>query len=277
VTQRPPLTHRTIFATWWPLALSWILMSLELPIVSAVMARLADPEIHLAAYGSVVFPLSMLIEAPIIMLLVASTALVRDRQSYVKVRGFMVRACVTLGAIHVLVATTPLFDLIVGGLIGAPEELHAPARIGLLIMIPWTPSIAYRRFHQGILIRFGRSRAVGAGTGVRLAAIVAVSGLCALADLPGVVVGAAAVATGVLAEALVAGLWARPVIREALPREPEGEPVTTRPSSTSTFRSPSRRSSTWSPCRSRARGSRACRGPWTPSRCGRFSPGSSSC
>ena len=43
-------------------------MSIELPLVSAVMARLSDPTIHLAAYGGVVFPIALVIEAPIIML-----------------------------------------------------------------------------------------------------------------------------------------------------------------------------------------------------------------
>ena len=49
---------------WLPLAASWLLMGLELPAVSAVMARLPDPERSLAAYGGVVFPLALLIESP---------------------------------------------------------------------------------------------------------------------------------------------------------------------------------------------------------------------
>ena len=63
-------------------------MGIELPIVSAVMARLTDPEIHLAAYGGVVFPLALIIEAPVIMLLAASTALSKDWMSYVFLRRF---------------------------------------------------------------------------------------------------------------------------------------------------------------------------------------------
>ena len=44
-------------------------MGLELPVVSAVMARLPQPEVSLAAYGGLVFPTALLIESPIIMLL----------------------------------------------------------------------------------------------------------------------------------------------------------------------------------------------------------------
>jgi hypothetical protein len=54
--------YRKIFATWWPLAASWILMSLELPALSAVIARLPNPDINLAAYGGVVFPLALIFE-----------------------------------------------------------------------------------------------------------------------------------------------------------------------------------------------------------------------
>jgi len=83
------ISMRHIFDTWWPLAASWLLMGAELPLLSAVIARLENPKIHLAAYGGVVFPLALLIEAPIIMLLAASTALSKDMASYRLVRRFM--------------------------------------------------------------------------------------------------------------------------------------------------------------------------------------------
>jgi len=76
------LTTRHILRTWWPLAASWALMALEGPAISLVVARLAFPEIHLAAYGGLVFPLALLVEAPIIMLLAASTALSKDWSAY---------------------------------------------------------------------------------------------------------------------------------------------------------------------------------------------------
>ncbi|MFO7832951.1 MAG: hypothetical protein R6V31_02570, partial [Halohasta sp.] len=50
-------------------------------------------------------------------------------------------------------AFTPAFDTILVPLLGPPEAVIEPARIGLMIMLPWTWTIAYRRFHQGLLIR----------------------------------------------------------------------------------------------------------------------------
>src|SRR5262245_45743446 len=116
-----PLHSREVFASWWPLAASWLLMGLELPAVSAAMARLAEPRIHLAAYGGVVFPLALLIESPIVMLLAGSTALSRDWDSYRIVRRFMVRTSAALTAGHALIAFTPLYDLLVVRVLGVPE------------------------------------------------------------------------------------------------------------------------------------------------------------
>jgi hypothetical protein len=198
-------------------------MGIELPLVSAVMARLADPDIHLAAYGGVVFPVALIVEAPIIMLLAASTALAKDHRSYRMLHRFMMVAGGLLTAVHAALAFTPAFDLILVPLLDPPAEVIEPARVGLMIMLPWTWTIAYRRFHQGLLIRFGHSGAVGVGTAVRLATVssLALAGL-ALGSLPGVVVATIAIATGVSAEALYTGLRTRGVVRGPLR---EADPV----------------------------------------------------
>lgn len=201
-------------------------MGFELPLVSAVLARLADPVTSLAAYGGVVMPLSLMIEAPIIMMLSASTALAKDWRSYLLLRRFTLTTALALTALHVLVAFTPLFDWVVGGLMNAPPEIHDAARRGLQIMTPWTLSIAYRRLQQGVMIRFGRSRAVGVGTAVRLSANAAVLAIGSrVPDLPGIAVGTAAVATGVVCEALYAGLSARAIRAGALRRAAAVEPA----------------------------------------------------
>ena len=203
-----------VVGTWWPLAASWLLMGLELPAVSAFVARLPDPKIHLAAYGGVVFPLALMIESPILMLLSASTALARDRASYRLIRRFMFALAGSLTVLHALIAFTPLFDFVVVRLMGVPVEIREYARLGLRLMLPWTLSVAYRRTQQGVLIRFGHSRAVGIGTIVRLVSyLVVLSAGLAYRRLPGIVVAAIAVIAGVMGEAIYAGLRVRPVLR----------------------------------------------------------------
>lgn len=213
------VTTRGIFKMWWPLAASWILMALELPVMNIVITRLVNPEIHLAAYGSLVFPLALLIEAPIIMLLAASTALCSDWESYRKVRRFTHILSAALTSIHALVAFTPIYGLIARDILSAPEEIIGPARIGMMITLPWTWAIAYRRFNQGVLIRFGHSLAVGLGTLVRLLADCAILAMgYFVGTIQGTAVATAAIIAGVLFEALYVGLRVRPVLRNQLPK-----------------------------------------------------------
>ncbi len=226
---RSPLTTRQVFRTWWPLAASWILMALEGPLQTIFVARLADPKIHLAAFGSLVLPIAMLIEAPIIMLLSASTALSADIDAYRKIRRFTHGLSASLTALHALLALTPLYGILVVNVLHAPAEIVEPARIGFILMIPWTWAIAYRRFNQGILIRFGRSITVGIGTLIRLSAngVVLILGFTAF-TVPGTTLACLAVMAGVLSEAAYAGLCVRPVVRTALPRESSGKPLSTK-------------------------------------------------
>ncbi len=177
-----------------------------------------------------VFPLALIIESPIIMLLSASVALSKDWASYRLVRTYMMVAGASLTALHTLIVFTPLYYVVVRGILGAPEAIVEPARIGLAIMLPWTWTIAYRRFNQGVLIRFGHSRAVGAGTIVRLSAdlIVLAAGL-AIGTVPGIVVATLAVASGVTSEAIFAGIRVQPVLRNELAVAPVVKPPLTWP------------------------------------------------
>ena len=216
-----PVSLWKIFVTWLPLAGSWALMALELPALSAIIARLANPEINLAAYGGVVFPLALMIESPIIMLLAASTALSKDWASYRKLNRFMMVTSAALTLLHIAVAFTPLYYFVVVKLIGAPAEIIEPARIGLKIMTPWTWSIANRRFNQGLMIRFGQGWAVTAGTFIRLGADITVLLIgYSMKTVPGIVVATSAVAAGVVSESIFAGLAAIRVKRGKLRAAP---------------------------------------------------------
>ena len=190
-------------------------MGLELLLVAATVSRLADPKIHLAAYGGVVFPLSLLIEAPIIMILVASTALCKDWPAYRLMRNFILTLGGSLTLLHIILAFSPLYGVVVGILLEAPESTWEPARMGLQMMTPWTMAIAVRRFFQGMVIRVGRSRLVGLGTLIRLgvSASMLLGGLV-IQSVPGIIVATAALSAGVLAEAGFMFLCVRPIVRD---------------------------------------------------------------
>ncbi len=221
------LSQRAIFAFWFPLAASWLLMSCEGPILQALIARLPDLQVQLAAFGIVV-SLEIAIESPVIMLLATSTALATNAHNYRVLRRFMIGINTLVTAAAVLFAFTPVFDLVVRRLMGIPESIAAAARPGMMIMTFWSAAIGFRRFLQGVLIRHGQTRWVGYGTASRLVAGAGSGVVLAWAgSLSGVCVGSVALMAGVLTEAAFVAAVARPTVRR-LRATPDGEAVTLR-------------------------------------------------
>jgi hypothetical protein len=187
------------------------MMSVEGPYIAAIVARMPEAAHSLAAYG-VATALAWLIESPIMMLLSASTTLVRDRASYLALRRFatILNAAVTLGMI--VLAIPPVFRFVGEGLIGLPPEISRLANAATGIMILWPAAIGYRRFYQGIMVRHHLTRRVAYGTVVRLA-VMSVTAIIAWAlDAPGATLGAIALVTGVIAEAAASRWMARHVV-----------------------------------------------------------------
>ncbi|MDE2777012.1 MAG: hypothetical protein OXI77_13870 [Chloroflexota bacterium] len=196
------VNYRKVFVFWLPLAMSWLLMTFEGLWIQGVIGRKPDAETQLAAFG-LMFSLSVLIETPVIMLLATSNALSRDRQSYRILWRFMmgVNSCVI--AIAVLMAFTPLLDLYLGALLKVPSHIIDATRPGMKIMILWGGFIGYRRFHQGIIIRAGKTRYVAYGTVLRaLVSGVIALGLGAITAIAGAAIGAIALALAMAAETL---------------------------------------------------------------------------
>ncbi len=222
---RPPLTSRQILVFWLPLAATWLMMSAEGPFLAAVIARLSDPKFNLAAYG-VAYALALVVEAPIIMIMSAATALVRDRQSYLAMRNYTNALNALVTAAMVVLVLPPVFDAVAVGLLGLPEEVAHLTWIATLLLLPWPGAIGIRRFYQGVLIRGGLTRRVAYGTVIRLAAMVLTAiVLYRKPGIEGAWVGAAALTVGVLFEAVVARAMAHPSIKTLLGSAGPGTPL----------------------------------------------------
>ena len=223
-----PLTLGRIFVFWLPLAATWLMMAVEGPFLAAVIARLPDPKFNLAAYG-VAFALGLVLEAPIIMIMSAATALVRDRQSYLAMRNYTHALNGAITLIMIVVLLPPVFNAITRGLLGLPDEVARLTHIATLLLLPWPGAIGIRRFYQGVLIRSGMTRRVAYGTVVRLAGMIGTAlVLYRLPSMEGAWVGTAALSVGVTLEALVAGLMARRSVSSLMATELSGELLTRR-------------------------------------------------
>lgn len=218
-----------LFWLWFPLALSFTLMMLESPVTNAALARFKDPSVQIAGFG-VALGLSLLIESPVIMLLATAIALVQGRESFFAVLRFVLTLMTSLTLLTALIAFTPLYDLIALRVLGLPVRVADAGQGAMQVMLLWTAAIGWRRFLQGVLVRYGRAQLVTWGTAIRLLTIVVVAvTLLRWNGLPGATAGAWIVMAGVLVEAAVATVFALPVLRErVLPHRETTPPLTQR-------------------------------------------------
>jgi len=210
------LTLKKIFVFWLPLAGTWLIMSVEGPFLAAIVARMPDPKYNLAAYG-VAFAIALIVEAPIIMILSAATSLVRDQQSFRKLRNFTYALNLGITAIMFLILIPAVFDFLTLKLIGLPENVAYLTHGAVVLLIPWPAAIGFRRFYQGIMIRRHATRRVAYATVVRLIGM----GTTALvlfhySSWPGVHVGAASLSAGVLSEVLATRWMVSPFLRRII-------------------------------------------------------------
>jgi Na+-driven multidrug efflux pump len=224
----PPLTQRRILFFWLPLAATWLMMSVEGPFLTAIIARLASPEYNLAAFG-VAFSFALLAESPVIMMMSAATALVVDRHSYHRLRTFTFALITTVTLSLGILLLPPVFDFVGRTLIGLPDEVANRTWLALLILLPWPGTIGFRRFYQGVLIRHGQTRRVAYGTIVRLVSMSSTALLLfRFTDIQGAVVGAAALSAGVSAEALASRVMANQAVRSLMTAEGDDTVATLR-------------------------------------------------
>lgn len=208
------LSYKQIFIFWIPLAATWFIMSIENPFLTAVIARMAEPKHNLAAYG-VAFSLAILIESPVIMMMSASTALVKGRYSFQKLRKFTYTINIILTLVMLVLVIPAVFYFVAEDLVGLSRRVTELTHIATIILIPWPGAIGYRRFYQGIMINHDQTRKVAYGTIIRLLSMTGTALiLFFFFEFDGVVVGASALSAGVVMESLASKLMSVDIIKE---------------------------------------------------------------
>lgn len=189
-------------------------MSIEGPFLAAVIARMGDVKLNLAAYG-IAYSFGLVVEAPIIMLMSASTALVKNEFTYKKLRNFTVYINLFVTIFIVLLVIPPVFNFVAYKILQIPAAIAEITHTATIFLIPWPAAIGFRRFFQGILIRTGLTRVVAYTTVFRLTfmGITAIT-LFKTTDLKGAYVGTIALSSGVIAEALAAYFLAKSSVAE---------------------------------------------------------------
>ncbi|MBN9503959.1 MAG: hypothetical protein BGO01_03100 [Armatimonadetes bacterium 55-13] len=210
------LSNSHIFRFYLPLALSWLFMAIESPIAMSVISRMANADISIAAFQPLM-AVSLWIESPVIDLLTTATTLGKDRQHYVELSRFVWKIMAVVTVVHALVAATPLYWLLTEHVIGLDPRVSEVARPGLIVMIPWSALIGWRRYLQGLMIRNGQTRLIGMGTAVRMTTMALVAGgLYFLGSLSSIMVVSIGLVCAVAAEAGFAHWASRPTVASSL-------------------------------------------------------------
>jgi hypothetical protein len=219
VPNHGPVGYRRVALFALPLAVSGFAMNGESPVVNAGVSRLALPERELAAFG-VAITLAWLIESPIVMLLDAVTARGVDQRSFALMRRYALYWCAALVAIASCIAFTPLGEVVLRSVLGVEPDVARAAQRALAVLCIWPAAVAWRRIHQGVLIRLGQTRVIGYAVALRLTTVVSIITLGVwLGSLAGAMLGACALACGVTVESSTVWLVARRVLRRELPLE----------------------------------------------------------
>jgi len=207
-----PLSQRAIFRFWYPLSATWLMMAAEGPLLTSLIARLDDPKHNLAAYG-VATAIAMIIESPIIMMLSASIALVRDSASYHALRGFIIKLNIMVTVGMLLTLIPPIFNFIAFTLLNLSPEVGELMYGCLAAMVLWPAAIGFRRFWQGLLIRAHQTRKVAIGTVVRLLTMfLSAMFMVNYTTLHGTYIGGIALTVGVICESIATRIMAHETI-----------------------------------------------------------------
>lgn len=203
MTVEESVTYKAVFSRWFPLALSWALMSLELPLVQAIISDLPESSHNLAALG-ITFAICLLCESPILMLVSAGAALVKDDQSFRKLRMFSLSLSLLMSLVFGI-ASLALYHSGVLYRISNYDSLLADRVFDaclISLIIPF--AVGNRRFIQGVLIRSGKSFLLTIGTVTRLILIISVGLLLSQnTSWQGAVVGSWAAVAGIVGESIM--------------------------------------------------------------------------
>jgi Na+-driven multidrug efflux pump len=207
------LSYKKIFKFWMPLSATWLMMSIEGPFLTALIARLPNPEYNLAAYG-VAFALALIVESPVIMMMSASVALVKDNYTFYKLRNFVYSVNFLITLCILILIVPPVFYALTIDFMNLPHQVAELTHKAVILLIPWPASIGYRRFYQGIMISNNATRRVAYGTVIRMASMFSVAVILnCFFHFDGVVIGASALSSGVIMEAITSRFMAHKFIK----------------------------------------------------------------
>lgn len=211
----PPLTFRGAFSFHAPLALTSVFTLLVRPVIERGISQTSNAEAELAAWA-VVFSVLFLTRSGGMAWQEAVIALSEDKQATPALRRFTWAMGGALSGVLAVLAFTPLLTVYIGGALRVPPNLHELVRLGAQVGLLVPILTALQSYLRGLLMRDDATAPIYGAMMLSFGVTALATWLLVqLGSLPGVVVGAAALTAGLLAELAVLwmALWANSVRR----------------------------------------------------------------
>jgi len=224
-----PLTLSRWLHLYFPLALTFILMSGSSPIINMGIGRLPDEIIGLAAFANA-FVICIFLYSPCFAVRDAALIYVRGRTSYRRVLVFHLFVAASGLALLLILSLTSLLDrVILDWIMRVPETLVGPVKRSVLTFAPVPFLIVFRGVHQSIHITNDTPNWIGIGTILRFAILTAfVFWVGVPLEMEGGVMGGLALSLGIFVETIVNVWTARRCASFLKEDHPEVPPPTTR-------------------------------------------------
>ena len=155
-----------------PLMLNVLLWWATPLIINAVLARTADPDPALAAFG-VVEAMAWFIAAPVGQLQHAGIALVECSETHRRVRRWGASVAFAMTAALVILSLPAIREPVLRHVFALEPGLVRLAGAALPIAAAYPLLYAIRQYHQGLFVRSARTGVVGAGAVLRVASVAA--------------------------------------------------------------------------------------------------------
>jgi hypothetical protein len=197
---KEPLSMGGLWGFYRPLAVTTLLRQLTRPMLNAGIAAALLPAASLAAWP-VAWGLVILIAGPAWSLQQLTTALASDPPAYRRVRDFSLGISALFSLLLALVAFTPLYGPVMGGIYNLSPELQGLARPAVQWLAAYPLLMGIQSVLRGILIRGGCTGTVRTAMAVNVAVLTATLGLGVnLLSTSGAILAALAMLTGTVAE-----------------------------------------------------------------------------
>jgi Na+-driven multidrug efflux pump len=198
--EQVPLTTGALWRFYRPLIATAVMRQAMQPALNTGIAAAAMARASLAAWP-VVWGFAILITGPAWSLQQLTTAMVTDQTAHRQVRRFSLGLSSLFGLLLGVVAFTPLYGIVMGGIYNLSTELQDLARPALQLLVLLPLIMGWLAFLRGVLIRSGRTRIVQRAMVLDVAAlVVAVVVGVTLLPVSGVVLAAIATLSGNLVE-----------------------------------------------------------------------------